>query len=316
MSFFESGADTDAQRIVNLFLYFLTVLIWGTTWIAIKFQLGVVAIPVSIFYRFALAGLLLFGALVLTRKLQKLDRRGHWLCVGQGLCLFCLNFLCFYTATQWIPSGLVSVVFSTSTLWNALNARLWFGTRVAPRVMTAGLFGFCGLVLLFWTELATQQASDETLLGLGFALLGTFCFSTGNMLSSLQQRAGIRPLTGNAYSMLYGAAILLAGCMAAGLPFDFDPSPSYVGALLYLAVFGSVVGFTAYLTLVGRMGPARAAYCTVLFPVVALSVSTVAEGYRWTPYALLGLALVMVGNLLVFTKWSPFAGRARAAGGA
>jgi len=106
--------------------------------------------------------------------------------------------------------------------------------------------------------------------------------------------------------MLYGAAILLAGCLVAGLPFEFDRSSQYVGALLYLAIPGSVIGFTAYLTLVGRMGPARAAYCTVLFPVVALSVSTVAEGYQWTPAAFAGLALVMVGNLLVFTKWSPF----------
>ncbi len=129
---------------MNLFLYLLTVIIWGTTWLAIKLQLGVVAIPVSIFYRFALASLVLFAALLLTRKLQRLDRRGHWLCVGQGLCLFCLNFLCFYTATQWIPSGLVSVVFSAATLWNALNARLWFGTRIAPRVMVAGAFGFSG----------------------------------------------------------------------------------------------------------------------------------------------------------------------------
>ncbi|CAB3836869.1 DMT family transporter [Achromobacter animicus] len=299
---------------MNLFLYLLTVLIWGTTWIAIKLQLGVVAIPVSIFYRFALAGLLLFVTLLAMRKLQKLDRRGHWLCVGQGLCLFCLNFLCFYSATQWIPSGLVSVVFSAATLWNALNARIWFGTRISPRIMVAGALGFCGLVLLFWPELAGQEASHETLLGLGFALLGTLCFSTGNMLSSLQQRAGIRPLTGNAYSMLYGAAILLAGCVVAGLPFGFDSSPAYVGALLYLAVLGSVVGFTAYLTLVGRMGPARAAYCTVLFPVVALSISTVVEGYRWTPYAFAGLALVMLGNLLVFTKWSPFSKRAGVAG--
>jgi len=169
-------------------------------------------------------------------------------------------------------------------------------------------------VLLFWPELASQQASHETLLGLGFALLGTLCFSTGNMLSSLQQRAGIRPLTGNAYSMLYGAGILLAGCLAAGVPFSFDSSPAYVGALLYLAVVGSVVGFTAYLTLVGRMGPARAAYCTVLFPVVALSISTVVEGYRWTPYAIAGLALVMLGNLLVFTKWLPFSKRPALAG--
>lgn len=303
---FKPCSDSAEHPKVNLFLYFLTVFIWGTTWIAIKLQLGVVAIPVSIFYRFALAGLVLFAVLLLIRKLQPLDRRGHALCLGQGLCLFCLNFLCFYTATQWIPSGLVSVVFSVATLWNALNARLWFGTRIAPRVMLAGLVGFSGLLLLFWPELVGQQASHETLLGLGFALLGTFFFSTGNMLSSLQQRTGIRPLTGNAYSMLYGATVLLAGCAVTGVPFAFDTSTAYVGALLYLAIPGSVIGFTAYLTLVGRMGPARAAYCTVLFPVVALSVSTWAEGYQWTPATFVGLALVMFGNLLVFTQWSPF----------
>ena len=287
---------------MNLFLYLLTVLIWGSTWIAIKLQLGVVAIPVSIFYRFALASLVMLAGLALMGRLQRLDRRGHLWCLGQGVCLFCLNFLCFYSATQWISSGLVSVVFSAATLWNVLNARLWFGTPIAPRVMLGGAFGLGGLVLLFWPELAGQQASHETLLGLGLALLGTLCFSTGNMLSSAQQRAGIGPLTGNAYSMMYGSLVLLAGCLATGQAFTFDASPAYVWALLYLAVIGSVVGFTAYLTLVGRMGPGRAAYCTVLFPIVALSISTVAEGYRWTPPAVAGLALVMLGNVLVFAR--------------
>lgn len=287
---------------MNLFLYLLTVLVWGTTWIAIKLQLGVVAIPVSIFYRFALASLVMLAGLALLRRLQRLDRRGHLLCLAQGLCLFCLNFLCFYSATRWIPSGLVSVVFSAATIWNALNARLWFGTRIAPRVMLGGAFGLGGLALLFWPQLAGHRASHETLLGMGLALLGTYCFSIGNMLSAAQQRAGIRPLTGNAYSMFYGSAVLLAGCLAGGQSFGFDASPAYVGALVYLAFIGSIVGFTAYLTLVGRMGPARAAYCTVLFPVVALGISTVAEGYRWTPYAFAGLALVMLGNVLVFAR--------------
>lgn len=122
------------------------------------------------------------------------------------------------------------------------------------------------------------------------------------MLSSLQQKAGIRPLTGNAWSMLYGTLILLALCLFQGVPLSFDWSARYVGSLLYLAIPGSVIGFTAYLTLVGRMGPDRAAYCTVLFPVVALNISAFAEGYRWTAPALAGLVLVMLGNVLVFRK--------------
>ncbi len=283
-------------------MYLLTVLIWGTTWIALKLQLGTVAIPLSIAYRFALAALVLFVVLLLSRRLQRVDRRGQLICLAQGLCLFCLNFMCFYTASQWIHSGLIAVVFSTATLWNALNARVFMGRRIATNVLLGGGLGLLGLGLLFWPELSGHTASHETLLGLGLALIGTLCFSAGNLLSSLQQQAGLRPLTTNAWGMLYGALLLTGYCLVAQVPFTFDSSTRYVGSLLYLAIPGSVIGFTAYLTLVGRMGPERAAYCTVLFPVVALNISVFVEGYQWTLPALLGLGLVMAGNVLVFRK--------------
>lgn len=287
---------------MNLSLYLLTVLIWGTTWIAIKLQLEVVAIPASIAYRFALAAVVLFAMLLASRRLQRLDARGQALCMVQGLCLFCLNFLCFYSASRWIPSGLIAVVFSTATLWNALNARLFFQQRIAANVLAGGALGLAGLALLFWPELAGHTATRETWQGLGLALLGTLCFSAGNMVSSLQQKDGIRPLTSNAWGMFYGALMLAAYCLLSGTPFGFQWSFAYVGSLLYLAIPGSVIGFTAYLTLVGRLGPERAAYCTVLFPVVALNVSAFFEGYQWTLPALLGLVLVMLGNLLVFRR--------------
>jgi drug/metabolite transporter (DMT)-like permease len=287
---------------MNLSLYLLTVLIWGTTWIAIKFQLGTVAIPLSIGYRFALAALVLFVLLVPSGRLQPLDRRSQGLCLAQGLCLFCVNFICFYSASQYIASGLIAVVFSTATLWNALNARLLFKQRIAKNVLAGGSLGLIGLALLFWPELGGHEASHETLLGLGLSLLGTLCFSAGNMISTAQQRSGLRPLTSNAWGMLYGACILFLICLVQGIPLTFDGSLRYLGSLLYLAIPGSVIGFTAYLTLVGRLGADRAAYCTVLFPVVALNVSAWLEGYQWTAPALIGLVLVLVGNILVFRK--------------
>ncbi|PYB81875.1 EamA family transporter [Pseudomonas sp. LB-090624] len=287
---------------MNLSLYLLTVLIWGTTWIALKLQLGVVAIPVSIVYRFALAGLILFAFLLLTRRLQPMTKRGHQICLAQGLCLFCVNFICFLSASQWIASGLIAVVFSTATLWNALNARIFFGQKIAGNVLGGGALGLLGLGLLFWPELSHHAASRETLYGLGLALLGTLCFSAGNMLSSMQQKAGLRPMTTNAWGMVYGALMLGLFCVVSGVPFSMEWNARYIGSLLYLVVPGSVIAFTAYLTLVGRMGPERAAYCTVLFPLVALNVSAVAEGYQWTAPALLGLVAVMAGNVLVFRK--------------
>lgn len=136
--------------------------------------------------------------------------------------------------------------------------------------------------------------------GLVIALAGTMSFSAGNLLSSRMQAMGLHRTVTNSWAMLIGATVLTLGSLAAGLSFEPEWTPRYFGSLVYLAVPGSVIGFTAYLTLVGRIGPERAAYCTVLFPFVALAVSTVFEGYRWSATAVAGLLLVVIGNLVAF----------------
>lgn len=135
---------------------------------------------------------------------------------------------------------------------------------------------------------------------LAIAFLGTLCFSAGNLLSSRMQSMGLHPFATNSWAMLIGAGVLTVGSALAGFSFSIESDARYLGALAYLAIFGSVIGFTAYLMLVGRIGPERAAYCTVLFPIVALAASTVFEGYRWSALAVLGLLLVVAGNLVAF----------------
>jgi len=289
---------------VTVLLYSLVVLIWGTTWIALKWQLGVVPIPLSIAYRFALAAIILFVLLCWKKTLRRPPTASCGLIAAQGLCLFCFNFVCFLNASQSIPSGLVAVVFSTSTLWNALLARVLMHREIAPQVIAGGVLGLGGLLLLFWPQVAGHAGDTGTLAGLAWALGGTLCFSAGNLLSSALQAQGLAPAQTNAWGMAFGAVALLGFCLVSGTPFTFDPGLRYVGALFYLAVPGSVIGFTAYLTLVGRLGPERAAYCTVLFPVVALNVSAVFEDYHWSASAITGLALVVAGNVLVFRRKS------------
>ncbi len=286
----------------NAALYLLTVLIWGTTWIALKLQLGPVPIAWSIAYRFWLAAALLLAWLAWRRAWRWPPREVWPHLAAQGLCLFCLNFVCFLLASQWIASGLVAVCFSTAPLWNVLNGRLWRGTPIAPRVLAAGMLGLAGLLLLFGTEVLKDLDRPQTLWGLALALAGTYCFSLGNLLSGALQRRGQTPLQTNAWAMAFGATITALGALALGQPPRIDLSPTYLLAWLYLAVPGSVIGFTAYLTLVGRLGAERAAYCTVLFPVVALNVSAWVEGYHWTPAALAGLLLVALGNVVVFWR--------------
>ena len=290
---------------MNLVLYALVVLIWGTTWIALKWQLGSVPIALSIGYRFALAALLLFALLAMRRRLTPPRGRALALVAAQGLCLFCINFVCFLKASATLQSGLIAVVFSTSTLWNALLARLILRRTIAPQVIAGGGVGLAGLMLLFAPQLvagASAADSAATLVGLGWALAGTLCFSSGNLLSSALQARGLQPVQTNAWGMAFGALLLFAYCLVSATPWSFDASPRYVAALVYLAIPGSVVAFTAYLTLVGRLGPERAAYSTVLFPIVALNVSALLEGYQWTAAAFAGLLLVMIGNVQVFRR--------------
>ncbi|OWW22788.1 DMT family transporter [Noviherbaspirillum denitrificans] len=285
---------------MNAILYTLTVLIWGSTWIAIKWQLGTVPAPVSIAYRFWIAAVVLLLVLAAMRKPVMPPRRAWRYLGAQGVALFCCNFLCFYYASQWVPSGLVAVVFSTAPLWNAINGRLFLGRTMQPQVVVGALLGLAGIAMLFLPQMQGHWSDGGMLQGLGLALLGTLFFSTGNLLSSRMQAIGLTPWLTNTWAMFIGAGVLTVIAVLLGMPFDIEPTARYVGSLLYLAIPGSVVGFTAYLLLVGRMGPDKAAYCTVLFPVVALTISTVFEGYHWNALAFAGLACVLAGNLMAF----------------
>lgn len=286
----------------NALLFLATVLIWGSTWIAIAWQVGPVPVLVSVFYRFGSAAVILLVVLALLRRLPLPGWRHQPFILAQALCLFSLNFLCFYNAAAYLPSGLVSLIFSLATLYNTVNARIFFGDRITGRTVLAALLGVAGLSLLFGHDVFVRFDSG-ILKGVGLAALGTLFFSLGNMASRRNSAAGIAPLTANAWGMAYGAAMLLALIGLTGTPMVAPPDGRYLAALLYLSVIGSVVGFTTYLMLVSRIGSSRAAYATVLFPVVALSLSTLFEGYHWDAVALAGLALTLLGNAVMFWRF-------------
>ncbi|UJJ31330.1 DMT family transporter [Halopseudomonas maritima] len=290
---------------MNATLYAATVLIWGTTWIAIAMQSGPVPSAVSVFYRFALASLLLLAVLLVTGRLRRIGPRDHLFCLLQGLCVFSFNFYCFYSANAYINSGLEAVLFSMATLFNAINAVLFFGQRLEARLVRANLLGLVGIVCLFWHDLSAAHLGQDTLIGIGLCLLGTYGFSLGNMISVRHQARRLDVFSTNAYAMGYGAVAMLLLVWWRGDSFALLWTPAYLGALLYLAVIGSVVGFAVYFMLIGRIGAGPAAYATVLFPLIALGMSTLFEGYRWSGMAIVGLALIICGNLLLFHRPRP-----------
>lgn len=287
---------------MNALLYCLVVVIWGTTWIAIYLQQGPVAAPVSIFWRFAVATALMMLIMQIRGKLRTLSLRDHLFCLLQGNCVFCFNFWCFYTAAAWINTGLESVIFSMAVLFNAVNSFFFFGQKPPLRFYCAAALGLTGIVTLFWQDLMNSGFSGSLLLGIGLSALGTFGFSLGNMISLRHQKKGLEVMTTNSWAMLYGTLLIATIALLRGDNFTPQWTFSYIGALLYLALFGSVIAFGAYFTLVGRIGASNAAYSTLLFPLVALSFSTVYEGYSWQVNAVAGLILILVGNLVMFAR--------------
>ncbi|RDE19709.1 DMT family transporter [Motiliproteus coralliicola] len=295
---------------LNALLYVTTLLVWGGSWLAIKWQAGPVPTSLSILYRFGLAAALLIALVLLFGRLQRTTRRDQWFCALQGGCLYSCNFIAFYLATDYIASGLVAVVMSTTTLLNAAHNRLFWQQPAGPRFRWAALLGTIGLMLLFSNDLLSQQWSQQTLYGIGFALLGSWLFSLGNMVGVRHAKNGLQPLTYNSWAMLYGCLILLSVTLVQlGFKPDsfqqvawWDSNPRYFWGLLYLAVLASVVGFNVYLLLVARIGANSAAYTLVGTPVIALTLSSLFEDYRWTGTGMIGLLVVIAGNLLVLGK--------------
>ncbi len=279
--------------------YGLTVLIWGLTWTAIRLQVESAPVDVSVFYRFLMASVVALVVLALLGRLQTLTLKQHGWLFLQGLTLYSVNFLLIYRAAESMTSGLLAVVFSLAALFNALNGWLWLRLKPTARLYPAVALGITGVALLFWHDLQLGNATGASIL---FAAAGTFWFSMGNLVSIKVRLAQIPLLVANAWAMVYGAVILGVWCLLQGVEWVVPTSATFWGATVFLAVPGSIIAFYCYITVIQTLGADRAGYATVLFPVVALSVSTWLEGFEWTTTAVLGALLAILGNYVLFRR--------------
>jgi len=286
----------------NVLLYVVTVLIWGSSWLAIKYQLGSVDPMVSVAYRFLLASGISWLYCRLSRRLMHFSLRDHAFMFLQGASLFALNYWLFYVSELTLTSGLAAVIFSTIVVMNLLNGAIFLKNRLEIRVIAGAFFGLLGIMLVFWPEVSDFESGSENLFAAALAVLATFLASIGNIASARNQRAGIPVVQANTFGMTYGALLMLGLSWATGREFTFELTLPYVSSLVFLSVFASIIAFWSYLTLLGRVGVERAAYATLIFPLVALGISTIFEGYQWTAYAGIGILLILAGNLLILKR--------------
>jgi len=283
----------------SLGLYAISVLIWGSTWLAITFQFGTVPPAVSVVYRFLLAGAILFAWSALKRIRLRFSAREHLWMALQGVLLFGINYLCVYLAETHITSGLVAVAFSLLTVLNIVGSRLFFGTPLKPAVMLGAALGIAGVALVFLPEIRGGTARGSAGLGIALALAGAVSASLGNLVAYRNHARGLPVVPMNTFGMVYGGLCIGAYALATRQPWRFDLSARYLVSLGYLAIFGSIVAFGAFLVLLGRIGADRAGYITVAIPVVALLLSGLFEGLRWHPSLAAGILLCIAGNVAV-----------------
>jgi len=284
------------------FLYGATVLIWGTTWLGIKLQLGSVDPMVSVLYRFIAASVILMTYCRLAKLKMRFRLKDHVFMALQGLVLFSVNYWIIYLASVHLTSGLVAVIFSSIVFMNMINGALLMGSPIRLSVVAGGTIGIVGIAIVFWPEISSFSLSDKAALGVMLAAVSTFMASLGNIIAARHQKYELPVIQTNAYGMAYGVAIMGIIVIASGKPFNFETTFAYMGSLFYLAVFGTVIGFGCYLKLIGKIGADRAAYATMLFPIVALAISTFYEGYQWSAHNIIGMVLVLIGNGLVINK--------------
>ncbi len=283
-------------------LYATVVLIWGSTWSAIPYQFGVVAEEVSVAYRFAIAAVTLFLYAIVAGKKIRLPLRYYPMVIVQGFLLFSINYFFVYYGAAYITSGLVAVIFTSIVVSNAFFERVFFRTPLEGRLLVASLLGMLGIASIFWPEVSALSLQDRTIFGLLMVLIGTVIASLGNMAAVVNTGRKLPVVAVNAHGMAWGALLSFLAAAVLGREFNFSFESGYVWSLLFLAIFGSAIAFGCYLLLIRTIGSARAAYSSVLFPVVALAISTLVEDYQWSVLAAVGISLTMVGNWLALGR--------------
>ncbi len=292
----------------NTMLYIITVVVWGSTWLAIKYQLGPVDPMISVIYRFGLAATMLILFCAFRGLHLKFSLKEHCLMALLGILLFSVNYWLIYVAEIYITSGLMAVLFSSIVFLNIANGFIFLGAPMDKKMFVGAMIGIIGIAMIFMPEIQSFDLTDKGVFGIFIGLASVFLASLGNITSAFNSRKNIPIIQANAFGMAYGTLFLAVVALASGREFSFVLSIPYVSSLFYLAVFGSIVGFGCYLSLIDSLGHDKAAYAIMLVPLVALVLSSFFEDYTWSYTAVAGMVLVLGGNFLALRRPKPALG--------
>ena len=286
----------------TIFLFIATLLCWGPTWYIIKFQLGTVDPMVSVFYRFFLASVIILLLCIYKKINLRFSIKEHFFIAVLGIFLFNINYVIFYLSTQYLISGFVALCFSSILFMNVINNIIFH--RSSPNIVTliGGTIGTLGLIIIFYDEIMTFEFSSGTSYGIFLGIIATYFASLGNLISAHTSKIKLEVIPVTGLGMFYGSISLVIYLILMGNSFSFELSHQYIFSLIYLSIFGSVFGFSLYLTLIKKLGSNDAAYVAIIMPLMALVVSTFFEGLVWDLSLVLGAIMIVLGNIIILKR--------------
>ncbi|MBL8313955.1 MAG: DMT family transporter [Rubrivivax sp.] len=286
-------------RLPSPWLFALVVSIWGTTWHAIVYQLQHGSPEFGVSLRFGLAGCLVLAWAAWRGDSLRVPLRAHRLLALQGVFMYSLSYLCVYHAERHVASGLVAVGYSASPLLAGLGAWALWRTPLKARFLFGGACGVAGVALIFWPALSASSASRSAAMGLGFTVAAVLLSAVGALAASRNRHWSLAFWPALGWGLLYGCLSSAVVLGLTGQPLVWPTAVSWWLSLVYLAVAGTVLAFGGFLTLQQRLGPGKAATVGVMTPVLALVVSTALEGFRPDAHTAAGVALAVLGNVLM-----------------
>lgn len=285
--------------------FLLVALIWGSTWFVITGQIGEVPASWSVAWRFLLATPAMFLVAIATKRSLRLGRAGHLLAFAMGATQFCGNYNFVYRSELYLTSGIVAVMISLLLVPNALLARVLLKQPITPRFALGSAIAIAGIALLLVHEGREADLQNGVVLGTVFALIAMLCASISNVIQANETGRALPMVSLLAWAMLYGTLCNVAVALAFAGPPVIPSAPAYWMGTGYLAIFGSVITFPLYYNLIRQLGAGKAAYNGVAVVVIAMFISTLFEGYRWSPLALAGAALATAGLVVALMSRNP-----------
>jgi len=285
--------------------FLLVALIWGSTWLVIKDQLAAAPPSWSVTYRFAIAAVGMGALALFRRESLRLTAAGHLFALMIGVTQFFANFNFVYRAELYLTSGIVAVLFGLLMIPNAILGRIFLGQQVTPRLLIGGLIGLAGIAALLINEAQNAPFSAEVALGAAYTMIAIIACSCANIAQATEQAQRVPIVSLLTWAMVWGTLVDAAFAWTLDGPPVVPVSLRYWGGVAYLGLVGSVLAFPLYYTLVRKLGAGRAAYNSVVVPVVAMALSTMFEGYRWSTLALAGAALALGGMVIALRARHP-----------